>query len=514
MAYCKYHPTRASLNYCRQCDVEVCGACTDKGDDGRDRNCFQCGAQMEQTGVPVDVEPFWRRIDKGLRYPLKTPVMVFIGVISFLSAVSSYLPGLIRVFADLALTGTLLRYCFNCLRNTALGNMEAVDITTAFQGGVQLYFRLMGVLLVVFAAAIAAFTFFGRTTGLVFMVLVVMALPAMIVMYAMSESIADTLNPVKLMQLVFGIGLPYGLILGIIFIMMASVEVIGAVIGYRDSVLMLTLQSFVSNYYAVAMFHLLGYMIYQYQDRLGYSAQAPDSVEVRGEAERQLTRLRILIKEGKWREGSDIAPQALKDHPASSALQSLNFRFTLATLPGAVQASRENPASLKEHRQALLDRARAVFDGYLQYLFESGQKRELRRSYLQIQALLKRYQPQRANVRYELANACFAAGDFKRTVVLLNGLHKSDPDFPFLASAYRLVAEALKALPGMEAKASKFEAFAAARDKKAGQKPAAATSAERAEATGNLPGTAGPSGKTAEDKSDGRPSYDSIDFET
>lgn len=514
MAYCKYHPARASINYCRQCDVRVCGACTDKGDDGRGRNCFQCGGEMEQTGAPVDVEPFWRRIDKGLRYPLKTSVLVFVGILSFLSAVSSYLPGIIRIFTDLALTGTLLRYCFNCLRDTALGNMEPVDVTTAFQGGVQLYFRLLAVLLVVVAATVAVFTFFGRTTGLLFMVLVVVALPAMIVMYAMSESIADTINPVKLTQLVFGIGLPYGLILGIIFIMAASVELIGAVIGYRESVAILTLQSFVSNYYAVAMFHLLGYMIYQYQDRLGYSAQAPESVEVRGEAERQLARLRILMKEGKWREVSDIAAQAVKDHPASSALQQLNFRFALATLPGAVQASREDPAGSKEHRQALLDRARAVFDGYLQYLIESGQKHALRPAYLQIQSLLKKYQPQSAGVRYELGNACFAAGDFKRTVFLLNGLHKTDPDFPFLASAYKLVAEALKALPGLEAKAAKFEAFAAAQERKAGRRKPSAPSAQLAQAPGNRHDGAGRPEKPAEEKKGGGPSYDSIDFET
>lgn len=452
MSYCKYHPASASINYCPHCDIHVCEVCTNEGDYGEDNQCLLCDKPMEHTGAPVDVTPFWRRIDQSFRYPLQKSVLAFIAILSFLGAAFSYLPGILTIGINLALTGALLKYCFSCLHETAMGNMQAADITSAYQGGVSLFFRLLFIFILALGAIAASFGFLGQTSGILVTVFFVLAFPAMIIMYAMSESIADTLNPVKIMQLIAGIGLPYGLILGIIVIMMGSVGLISEAIGYGDSIFILTLQSIISNYYAIVMFHILGYMIFQYQDRLGFTSQySSEPRDARPEPDRELARLNILVKEGKWEQLPPLAEQALKKYRDNRELQNFYFRFTLNSLAGTIVISREFAKDPQENQSRVLRHVQGVFDNYLLHLIETGQQHLLRHCFLQIQAKLKGFRPVNPRVRFELAKTCNEAGSYKTTIALVNGLHKQHPDFIYLLSAYRLMLDALKALPAPEA---------------------------------------------------------------
>lgn len=486
MSYCKYHPAVASINYCSYCDIHVCPTCSNEGQYGEDSDCLLCGKPMEHTGAPVDVTPFWRRIDQSFRYPLQRSVLIFIAILSFLSAVFSYLPGILTLGINLAITGALLKYCFSCLHQTAMGNMQAADITSAYQGGVALFFRLLFICLLALAAIAGAFILIGQTTGILVSVFFVLAFPAMIIMYAMSESIADTLNPVKIMQLISGIGLPYGLILGIIVIMMGSVELISTAIGYGDSVFILTLQSVISNYYAIVMFHILGYMIFQYQDRLGFTSQyADEEKEARPEAERELAKLNILMKEGRWGDVVSLAEQAIKVHPNDRELQNAYFRFTLNSLAGAVVISREFTDNPGESQSQVLHHASGVFDKYLLHLIESGQHHLLRQTFLQVQAKLKSYRPHNPRVCFELAKTCNETGGYKTTLSLLNGLHKKHPDFPYLLSAYRLMLEALEALPAPEAQITQCRKLVSSLEQRAAQRQKTAKSSFEANTRGN-----------------------------
>lgn len=481
MSYCKYHPNKASLNHCPHCNIDVCETCTDEGEYGEDSRCLLCGKPMQHTGAPVDVVPFWRRIDKSFRYPLNKSVLIFLGAISFLTSLLSYLPGILTLGFNLALTGALLKYCFNCLHETAMGNMQAADITSAYQGGVSLFMRLLFILLLSIGAVVAAFTFVGHTFGMLMGIFLVFAFPAMIIVYAMSESVLDTVNPIKLIQLITAIGLPYGLILGIVAIMLGSVEFISEFIGHDDSIYILTLQSMISNYYAVVMFHIFGYMIFQYQDRLGFTSQyTHDDHHARPAAERDVAHLGLLTKEGRWAEVISFTENALKKDPGNSELQNRYFLFTLTSLTGAVVMGRENADDPDKGQANVIAHACKVFDNYLLFLINSGQTHTLRPSFLKITSQLKRYLPNNPRVRFELAKTCNETGSYKTTVSLINGLHKSHPDFPYLVSAYRLMLEALQAMPETATQAAQCEKLLEALEQRAesrrqNQKPAFST---------------------------------------
>jgi hypothetical protein len=125
------------------------------------------------------------------------------------------------------------------------------------------------------------------------------------------------MNPLGTVRLMATIGLAYGLLLALIMIMMGSVGVINEFIGTDFSMATNILQSIVSNYYMIVVFHLMGYMIFQYQDKLGFSATESDgeAAELRPERDRLAALIDVNIKEGNYEEVLAQLITAIKDFP-------------------------------------------------------------------------------------------------------------------------------------------------------------------------------------------------------
>ena len=69
-------------------------------------------------------------------------------------------------------------------------------------------------------------TYMGPAMGGLAALLVTLSFPAIIINYAVSDNMFESLNPVNIIRLVNSIGLPYGLILGFILIMSGSIAVL------------------------------------------------------------------------------------------------------------------------------------------------------------------------------------------------------------------------------------------------------------------------------------------------
>lgn len=476
MEYCKYHPDRVAQQYCPQCDHYTCNHCVDEGKFGDNGFCFSCGKATEYAGMPTDTTPFWRRIDKSFRYPLEKSVIAFIAIVSFLSAVASFLPLPLMAGLSLLLTGLMIKYSFNCLSETANGNLEAPDITSAYEGGVVLVFRLffMMVISIVTVGVIYAkvSTFLGSLLGFFWLA----ALPAVIITYAMTEDMLASLNPLKLISLIATIGLPYGLILGILMVMVSSVAFLSDLIGYQQSVWVLTLQSLVSNFYTVVMFHLMGYMIYQYQYELGVdTSRYAQPLDIRPEQQRLLARIRTRLKDGFWGSAEQDFEDGIKRFSDDVEFNDAYFKFKLATYA----------LTLKNHQKQIRDTEREnrgdgnnskpkpaiktpqqklqhVIDQRLLHLMHSDQRHQLTTDYqLGIQRL-PNYVPQQAELRFQLASGFYNSGNPKRAAQLLNGLHKSSPKFRNLIPAYELLEKSLRDIPGMDSKADACRKLTAA----------------------------------------------------
>ncbi len=439
--FCKYHPINAATYFCSPCQKYTCDSCANEDAHSGGVSCFLCSRPLQSLGSAATDEPFWRRLDKSFKYPLNTYALVMIIGVSILSSILAFVP--FAIVWQLILTGAMVSYCFACLKQTAIGNFAAPDITTAFQGGLELLARLLAIFVVTIVFVGLIFTYLSPLLGFLAGVIAIVFMPATIILFGFSNSLVEAINPLKQFRLITAVGLPYGLILVFIFIMSASVGIINEIIGFQFSIVSITLQAVVSNYYLVVMFHIMGYMIFQYQGELGFTARADhgEGHKFREESEKTKHLVDILVKEGEFSLAIKELKQAIKKFPDDPHFVKLYFEF--------IHASKNTNAI-------------AEFGNYyLAYLIRHHANHSLNPVYKRILQIKPDFQPDKAEIRYHLAQELYQAGDCRTAVKVLNHLHKEFPHFVSLPAAYELMAECLGELPGMAQHELKYRRFAA-----------------------------------------------------
>lgn len=463
MEYCKYHPEVSAQHFCPNCQSNCCDTCVDEGQHGESAFCFVCDQATVKADGPVDVTPFWRRIDQSFRYPLKKTLMAFLTVVSFLSAASSLLPFPLMVGLNLLTTGVIIKYCFNCLSETAAGNLSAPDIGGAYEGGIVLIFRLFLMMVVSVFAVVLIYAKVSPILGSLLGFFLLVASPAAIITYAMTEDMIAALNPLKLASLIATIGLPYGLILAMLMIMIGSIDILSGLIGFEQSIPVLTLQAVISNFYFIVMFHLMGYMIYQYQYELGVDTSSMHNpLEIRPEQQRLLARARVLLKEGYWGSAEKTINDAMKRFQSDEELNEMNFRFKLATFSLSQQAFEQqqleekaassSPAASRKSAPKMTPSQdlSAMADQYLLHLEQHQKRHNATTAFQLVTQQLPNYKPRAAKLRHQLAEDFRDNGNPKRAAQLLNGLHRDNPKYNQLVAAYELLQRCLADMPGME----------------------------------------------------------------
>lgn len=442
MDYCNYHPAEPATYHCPQCQIDCCDQCVDDSDIEHGIRCLKCHGEMALLAAEHRVTPFWRRLQESFRYPLNAQSLVLIAAVSVVTTLTSMAASaqLVAFIINLAATGVMVKYSFLCLQETSAGHLEAPDLTEAYQGGIALVFRLMVMLFLMGAAVFGVAVFVHPSLAGLLGFYFIIAFPASLIQFAISEDMIAALNPLNSFRLITAIGLPYGLLIALILVMVGSVGVIHQLIGYEFSVVALSLQAMASNYYIVVMFHIMGYMLFQYQGRLGYSAREHGDVAGRSEEAVTLAHLDMLLKEGRYdalREGYN---KAFERFPSSKALYARYFDFL-------VQA--KNPTWLSEFAER-----------YLRFLLQQGHSELLGQTYRTTRTVLPKFLPSNPDLRLALARDCHRRDDARGVIGLINGMQREYPDFPQLPTALELLADALQLLPNMADKAEACRALA------------------------------------------------------
>jgi hypothetical protein len=439
MDYCKYHPLSPATYACHNCEITCCDVCVDDENRSQTVNCFLCDRSLTSLGSSNMVTPFWRRLDESFKYPLKLETILLIVGIAILSTIVSYLPFSL-IFALLILAA-LVKYCFTCLQNTSQGEMFAPDINEAFTGGLKILgYLLLMIIIVAIALSLSNYLLGVAFTRFLFFIIII-SIPAIIINFALTESLLDAINPLKIYKLVTSIGLPYGLLLAFILIMMASISVIQHLVSVDYSAISIILQSVVSNYYMIVIFHLMGYIIFQFQKELGFAARESygDQKIMRTKYQWLSAKIDVQLKEGNYKKVLELFKWSLRGFSDNESFKKY-FDFLLAT------------KNIKE-----ID----VFaSSYFGYLDKSNQLDKTTFAFKKIIALNPNYKPNSAKLRLSLAQACYEKRDPKSAVKLINGIHKEFPDSNLLSSAYELMAKALEDIPNAEAKAEQCRKLA------------------------------------------------------
>ena len=427
MKYCKYHPTEAATWYCTHCDCQVCDTCTQESERGDDRYCCKCGATLESLGSAYTAEPFWERLSETFRYPLTVPVMTLIIILSAISGVLFFMP-IVGAVAGLISAGILTKYSFQCLEETASGNMSPPGLSEAFSGGIIIIFKMIGLIILITAGGVGSYHYLGAgITGLLG-AFVVLSIPAFLINFALTDRVLASFAPQNILRIVGAVGLPYGILIGLLLLMSSSVGLLSYMVFSGFEWASMILQSVISNFYMVVIFHLLGYVVFQYQEKLGFYARAQtgDAPVYRSEVERSRAKISVLVKEGDYEAVNRLYQKTLDRNGQDMSLNDEYFEFLMAT----------------GNKESLLEFA----DEYMSYKLHKGQQVQLKRIYNQVRSVITDFKPTGSEVRFTLAKDYASFGGYPAVVRLINGMHQECSDNQLLVDAYTLLREALEAL--------------------------------------------------------------------
>jgi len=436
MDYCKYHPLSPATYYCHNCAIGNCNCCINDDINRGEPRCFLCESELESLGGGNTVEPFWRRLQEAFKYPLNGNAIAIIVGVSLGSAMLTVMGfSIITLVLSLSLTGVILKYSFVCMEHTAQGDMTAPDVTEAYVGGMGLLLQLFAMLVITGGALGLVGNYLGVAIAGILALLFFVSIPAILIRFTQTSNLIEALNPLANIQLMAAIGFPYGVLLAFLMIMMGSVGVVNQVIGADFSFISNLLSSLVGNYYFIVSFHIMGYMVFQYQDRLGFSASIDGEEQGRSEVDRLTSCIDVNLKEGDYSKVAELYSMSFKLFPSNMDFYDRYFGFIQKT---------ENRAKLV-----------AFADTYLNALSKNRRYERLAPTYKQITLMIPEYMPATPGLRVELARANKNSGDPKTAVKLLNKLAKQHPEYPGLAKAYTLLAESLDDIPNMQAQSEK-----------------------------------------------------------
>jgi tetratricopeptide (TPR) repeat protein len=422
---CKYHPLETSTYFCVACESSFCDQCIDDSRLNSVPRCFHCNHELESSG-PGNIEPFWRRLQQSFWYPLSAQSMFFILFISLLCSVALYLPFALLIY--LLLFGTVFKYCLSCLSHTTDGYMKPPDITEAFVGGFK---KMLALIVMVFLAGLLiglANKYLGPAIGGIMALAVTLSFPAIIINYAITDSMVESLNPANIINLVNSIGLPFGLILGFILIMSGSIAVMYQLVLWIPSSIDSILLYAVTFYYLIVLHHLMGYMVFQYQGALGFSARLQDgSNKRRGNQAIAMAKISALVKEAEFTDATQLFQEQLQINLDNLLLNNQFFEFLLST----------------KNQLVLTDFLPKYFD----LLAKQGRNDLISRNHKRLVTRIADFELSDPALKLQIAQASFAQNDPQTVIKLLHGIHKKHPDFKDLLPALTLLADALDEYP-------------------------------------------------------------------
>lgn len=379
------------------------------------------------------IVPFWQRLSEITRYPAQPAALITIGVLA-LARLLGLLPGLTGWFLDLLVTVALYRFAFEVLRATANGRMEPpegmgeIDQSSGWLAiWLQLIFIIIGVLLVVLLGWI----------GIALCVLMLVGYPGAVMSLAIDQNLGHALNPGTWMQIMTRLGWPYFVAFGLILVIFISAgnaqawlaELLPLIIG-------LPVFHFISGYALIATFHLMGYLIWQYQDELGYTPNTPHLPLSNPNADPDqavLDDVAQMVRDGETDMAYETLRAHLRERGGTEALHT-QYRKLLRVRGDSTELIRHG----REWLPMLLaqDREKAAV--------------ELCRELVELDPT---FVVNDAESNTRLARRAAALGQTQLALRLINGFHKRHPKSADIPEMYLLAARLLSERMGKDAEA-------------------------------------------------------------
>jgi hypothetical protein len=297
-----------------------------------------------------------------LAYPLQTEALLTISVLAALRLLG-YVPGL-GWLLNIIITAALFKYAAEVLSNTANGNMEA---PTGYSTPDSVGWVVLKVQVLMWVLAIVLVILLGRMGAgdLAWIPAIAIALgaPAALMSAAIDQDTFGALNPGMWWATITRIGWPYiGASLLCLVIMYSEANARDMLLPFLPGPLAIVGHYFIGHYATIVTFHLLGYLVYQYRDELGYEIKRNTPTALPRPPDRDqavLDQSERLAADGKTLEAAQALGSHINERGGTDAAH-LRYRKLLA-LHG-------DQAGLDKHAQQYLnvliahDKWRAALD--------------------------------------------------------------------------------------------------------------------------------------------------------
>lgn len=436
---CDYHPTQPVECYCPACDKHFCRACTDDVIDTRDNSlsCFLCNGAVQTQSKQSKIEPFWSRLNEIYKYGLNPQAVGAILVLALISALAKN-GGLLALLPAIS----IYMYSFACLRETADGENAPPGIEASFEGSISPVFYVLTTMFV--ATSVAAFIFgkFGTGMGIIVSFILMGVMPAAIITIAVEERLLPALNIANLINIVKGTGIGYGVMVLFLIVMLSSMGILSSLLYSSFEGLSIFLTTAVGNYYSIIVFHILGYLVYQNHDNLGYQVSGNAGIEqakIRTQQQRTKAKLELLIKAGQFESARTMAKNSLSE---SSNLWEWERTLKLMCI---AEPSRDMPSFFKR---------------YAEKLILAKETDKLADAFLQIKRVLPKFEIIDESQRIEVAQSLVDIGKPKQAISLIQTLPKTSKNKTLVNRSFNLLADAFDSIDKGEEHAKRFRILA------------------------------------------------------
>ncbi len=430
--FCKYHPDTPARWVCGHCQINFCNNCIQIESDEHP-TCPVCGQQVGSLGAGNLIRPFWQRIPQFFLFPLQFPPLLFMLLLTVLSIIVNKVPAEILPFGiliELAMFMLFMKYAYVVLEHTAQGHLQAQRIHGKLLiENLETPFKQLFIVFVFFMGLSELADLENKVPLYIGMLFTALIFPASIMILAVEHKLFRAINPVILLGLIRRIGYAYLIMcLFLLLLLMSAMQATDMMVEYLPASIYMPVGNFIIMFFALIMFDMMGYVLYQYHEKLGYQIQHEysepgDTTSWPHETEPALRKIEILFHEGKLDEAQARLVKMILEHPGNMQYRERLHRLMLARrdLPGLRDYSADYITRLMlENRPS--EALRVFTDCYkLDNEFKFGNGRQ----------------------RYAMAQLLSKNGQARSALNLLTNLHVDFPGYEGIPDAYMLVAKIL-----------------------------------------------------------------------
>jgi hypothetical protein len=221
-----------------------------------------------RTTANATPPPFWARIPAIALYPLRGVAgwsVAAVGASSLLAAIPLLGTVITVVVAIIACA-----YAFEILQASANGQPDPPGYGYHSDYGLVMRYVLLALLQIATIVLVAVFT---RSQPLILLAvaITVLVIPASVIVLVLERSLLSALNPLHALDIVTRIGWPYLAAYALLFVIQGSaLTAIYWAINYLPELLSPLVLSIANSWATFASCHLLGYLVYQHHEALGF----------------------------------------------------------------------------------------------------------------------------------------------------------------------------------------------------------------------------------------------------